>query len=170
MGRSSLLLIASVLLGAVHCSGSEPDPNPGDSSGGNASTGGRAGSGGTSATGGAGETPGGPLEVNDCGADDYEDRSAEDDDRTILIAAEGLVYTPRCITIAKGQTVHWQGRFAAHPMSPGTPEDGEAGSPGTPIVRTASGNAKDFTFEDAGTFPYFCEIHAGMAGSIYVRE
>jgi plastocyanin len=163
--RRAPILVALLALGALHCSGSE---SPVDERGTRESTG------GSSNTGGTPEIPtGGPLALNGCKASDYEDRSAEDADRTVLIAAEGVVYTPRCMTVAAGQTVHWEGRLSAHPMSPGNSDNEAAGSRGNPIVPTSTGDGVDFTFENAGTFPYYCEVHSsgagsGMAGAIYV--
>lgn len=31
------------------------------------------------------------------------------------------------------------------------------------------GDTFEFTFDEAGEFPYFCEIHAGMTGTVIVR-
>jgi plastocyanin len=165
--RRSSTLVALLALGALHCSGSE---RPGDEIPSKESTG------GSSSAGGAPEAPtGGPLAINGCKANGYEDRSADDADRTVLIAAEGIVYTPRCMRIARGQTVHWEGRLSAHPMSPGNADDEAAGSPRNPIVPTSTGSSVDFTFENAGTFPYHCEVHSsgagtGMAGAIHAVE
>jgi plastocyanin len=115
------------------------------------------------------------LALNGCKPSVYEDRSGENDDRSIAIAKDGLVFTPKCLTIAVGQSVVWQGNLSAHPLAPGNPDDPEAGSPASPIVSTSEGSRAEFAFPVAGTFPYYCAIHAfgagrGMAGVVHVIE
>lgn len=112
---------------------------------------------------------------NGCRASDYVDESGEDDSRVITIVATSLSYSPRCLLIAKGQTVTFVGTLSEHPLAPGNPSHPAAGSAHTPIVATATGKSVEFTFEEAGTFPYYCRIHGsgngqGMAGSIHVRD
>lgn len=115
-----------------------------------------------------------PLALNGCDTDSYVDGSAEDDERVVQIGAEGLKFTPPCLQIARGQTVTFEGSLTAHPIAPGTPDDAAAGSPENPIEAVSTGRSVAFTFENAGTFPYYCELHAfgagmGMAGAIHVR-
>ena len=137
--------------------------------GGSSSEGGRA----EESRGGTGGQPSTAIELNGCVESAYEDRSGEADERTILIAASGLNYSPKCLTIAAGQTVTWQGSLASHPLAPGNPDDAAAGSSESPIVKTNSGTSIEFTFESAGVFPYYCELHSfgagrGMAGVVHV--
>lgn len=113
-------------------------------------------------------------DFNGCTAADYEDRSADDASRVISIVGGGLTYSPKCLIIAAGQTVRWEGSLSAHPLAPGRPDDAAAGSPSSPILETSTGKSVAFSFAAAGTFPYYCTIHAfgegqGMAGSIHVR-
>jgi plastocyanin len=122
------------------------------------------------------ETPSGaePLALNGCDSDAYLDGSPEDAERIVQIGAEGLKFTPPCLQIASGQTVTFEGSLTAHPIAPGNPDDAAAGSPGSPIEAVSTGRSVAFTFDGAGTFPYYCELHAfgagrGMAGAIYVR-
>ena len=124
---------------------------------------------------GAGDSPVDAIpDFNGCTASDYEDQSAADALRIIGIATQGLTFTPPCLTIKAGQTVRWEGSLSAHPIAPGNPDDPEAGSAENPILETSSGQSVEFTFTDAGTFPYYCELHAfgdgqGMAGVVHVR-
>jgi len=90
------------------------------------------------------------------------------------VHASCLSFTPPCLTIRVGQTVRWEGSLATHPISPGNPDHPDAGSPDSPIVETSSGQSVEFTFNNAGTFPYYCEIHSfgsgeGMAGVVHVK-
>ena len=113
-------------------------------------------------------------ELNGCTEGAYEDRSAEGDERVIAIAAAGLTFTPKCMVIAAGQRVRWEGSLAAHPLAAGNPDDREAGTAESPIESSATGRSVEFAFEKPGTFPYYCTLHAfgngrGMAGVIHVR-
>jgi plastocyanin len=112
--------------------------------------------------------------LNGCKAADYVDLSADDAARTILIAAEGLTFSPKCMIVAAAQTVTWQGSLSAHPLAPGNAADAEAGSPGNPIPKVTSGSSVQVTFPAAGIYPYYCQLHSfssgqGMAGTVYVR-
>lgn len=112
-------------------------------------------------------------DFNGCMVVDYDDRSDAAADRTIAIALEGLTYTPKCMIVAVGQTVRWEGSLSAHPLAPGNPEDGAAGSPDNPIVATSSGTSVEAMFPSEGTYPYYCELHSfgagqGMAGVVHV--
>ena len=159
MRLCALLLVGVVSVGMVACGGDDPagsDPDSGSA--------GSAGSGETT-------TPE-PQALNGCGSSDFVDLSEED--AVVQIAAEGLSFSPPCVTIAAGQTLRFEGSLTAHPIAPGNADDAEAGSPDSPITATSSGNSVEFTFEGAGTFPYYCELHSfgagmGMAGAVYVR-
>jgi plastocyanin len=153
-------LLAPLLLGACGGDGDEmKEPSP------------------PSQDGAAGAEPGAgamPEVFNGCGPEDFEDRGAAGDERVVKIAAEGLSFTPRCLELAAGQTVSFEGRLSAHPLAPGSPNDPDAGSPNNPIAITSSGASVTFTFEERGTYPYFCQLHAfgdgqGMAGAVRVR-
>jgi plastocyanin len=111
---------------------------------------------------------------NGCADKDYVDRSGEHDSRVIEVGANGLNFSPKCVIIAAGQSLTWQGSLSAHPFAPGNPSDEEAGSLDSPILARSSGRSAEFTFASAGTFPYYCAVHAfgagqGMAGSVHVR-
>lgn len=112
--------------------------------------------------------------LNGCKASQYKDLSGSSSKRVIGIAVKGLTFTPKCITIAKGQTVRWEGSLSTHPLAPGNADNGEAGSPNNPIELTSSGQSVEFTFPNSGTFPYYCTVHGfgngkGMSASINVK-
>lgn len=167
--RSRLLGVVLVSAGLLHCGGNDtPAPNAASGSSG-------AGGEAPSATpeGGAAE-----LEIpalNGCKAADYVDLSAEDAERTIQIAAEGLTFTPKCMIVSAAQTVAWQGSLSAHPLAPGNPENAKAGSPDNPIPVVTSGSGVEVSFPATGTYPYYCQLHAfgtgqGMVGAVHVRS
>lgn len=169
-------MLLMVAVSSASCGGDDDD-DTGDDAGAGASANGGAGIGGGGSSGNGGDASEGgaaslPAALNGCRAALYEDRTAADAERTIVAA--GVSYTPKCITIAAGQSVRWQGSLTAHPLAPGNPSDAAAGSADSPIVPTASGQAVEFTFETAGSYPYHCTVHAfgagmGMAGVVHVR-
>jgi len=113
------------------------------------------------------------VEQNGCEADAYEDRTEDGAERVIAIARDGLTFTPKCMTLAAGQSVVWEGNLSAHPLAPGNPSDERAGSPDNPIEPTSSGDSVEFRFEKPGIYPYYCSVHAfgtgqGMAGVVQV--
>lgn len=81
-------------------------------------------------------------------------------------------YAPACLRVSAGSSVTFRGDFSVHPISPGTsPQATTAGTANNPIAATVSGMSLAVTFPNAGTYPYFCEMHyaAGMAGVILVE-
>lgn len=201
MRRTSIPIALALLLACAGCGDDSSTANT--SGAGGAGQGGQAGQGGdgeattsstsVSSAGGAGgaedgsttshtstgtasTSTGGTEDIpdfNGCTTPDYVDGSAEGFDRTVLVGDAGLSFTPKCLRIAAGQSVAFDGSFTAHPIAPGNPEDHQAGSPDSPITATTSGSSVTFTFPSAGTFPYYCMLHGfgdgmGMAGVIHV--
>ena len=160
-GPISILLVAALSLGAVACG---DDSDDGDGAG-------ASGSGG----GGSGGQPTDIPDFNGCTSGDYVDLSGASADRTITILP-AAAYEPKCAIIAAGQSVTISGSFAGHPTLPGNKEDPDAGDyDGTsPIVETNSGMSAEFTFPNAGTYPYYCSVHGfgagdGMSAVIHVK-
>lgn len=162
---------------AVHCGGDDDDAN---GAGGSAGSGPSAGTGSEPTAGSDSEPTAGSGSgdeiptLNGCAASAYVDQSAEDGARIVQIASAGLVFTPRCLLIAAGQSVTFEGSLAAHPLAPGNANDDGIGSPDNPIQPTSSGRSVSFAFPEPGTYPYFCELHgfgdgSGMSGAIHVR-
>ncbi len=81
----------------------------------------------------------------------------------VVEAADGNVFEPATITINVGDTVTWRNTDDVPHTS--TSDDGvwDSGA-------LAPGEEFSFTFEEAGTFPYFCEFHPGMEGTVVVQE
>lgn len=129
---------------------------------------------------GADATPAGASDaavaLNGCTEAMFVDRTAAGAERVIGFGGARtsgpFTYAPRCLTVAAGQTVVFEGSFNAHPLSPGTaPGALTAGSPNNPIPRMATTSALMVMFPAAGNYPYFCEVHyaAGMNGVVRVR-
>ncbi len=77
-------------------------------------------------------------------------------------ATDSKVFSPSTVTITHGQSVCWQnnGNFS-HTV---TSDDGTSFNTGLP-----SGQIFVHVFPAAGSFPYHCTIHTGMAGTITVN-
>ena len=77
-------------------------------------------------------------------------------------------YLPYEITVAKGATVSWMNAdSAAHTVSSGTVEGGASGVFDSSLFM--SGSVYEFTFNEAGTFDYFCMVHPWMTGIVNVN-
>ena len=83
-------------------------------------------------------------------------------------------FDPNPVTIAMGGTVTWENvDNAAHTVTSGSPADGPDGVfDSSLIMAPMQGVVKTFshTFDDAGTYDYFCMVHPWMAGSVIVAD
>ena len=77
-------------------------------------------------------------------------------------------YLPFETTVATGATVSWINNDSApHTVTSGTVDTGI-----TDIFDSGmfmSGSVYEFTFEDAGTYDYFCMVHPWMTGKVLVN-
>lgn len=101
-----------------------------------------------------------PFTLNGCTDNDFVDRSAANANRTITW---DFSVQPKCILVAKGQTVTWQGTLTAHPLAPFN------GDMPNPIMNTSTGTSVMFTFPNAGNYGFHCNIHASMQGVVRVK-
>jgi plastocyanin len=77
-------------------------------------------------------------------------------------------YSPVDISINVGDTVHWMNvDTAAHTVTGGSPADGPSGVFDSSLVMADAVYA--FTFDEAGSYDYFCMVHPWMVGSISVN-
>jgi plastocyanin len=81
----------------------------------------------------------------------------------VVEAADGNVFEPATVTVSVGDTVTWRNTDDVPHTS--TSDDGAWDS-----GALAPGEEFSFTFEEAGTYPYFCEFHPGMEGTVVVQE
>ena len=111
-----------------------------------------------------------------CGSEPGE-RSAASDEASVAIRS--FMFEPETVRVNIGATVVWTNEDdIAHTVTSGTPGDG--GVPGvteeaapSPDGRfdealDAAGAIATVTFEESGTFSYFCSIHDGMTGLVEV--
>ena len=77
-------------------------------------------------------------------------------------------YLPPNITINVGDTIEWVNvDTAAHTSSSGSPSEGPSFVFDSSLIR--AGASFEFTFEEAGTFDYYCMVHPWMLGSVSVN-
>jgi plastocyanin len=79
----------------------------------------------------------------------------------VTVNIQGFAFDPPDITVAPGTTVTWVNNDSVPHTSTANDEswDSETLQPGQSF---------SFTFDTPGTFPYFCEIHPSMMGSVTV--
>ncbi|MET0861041.1 MAG: plastocyanin/azurin family copper-binding protein [Microbacterium sp.] len=91
-----------------------------------------------------------------------------------------LNFMPETLTVSVGDTVTWvNGEPITHTITSGTFSDvdettGLRGSEAADGVfdekLSEEGGTFSYTFETAGTFQYFCDIHDGMNATVVVEE
>jgi len=87
-----------------------------------------------------------------------------------------IAFKPGTLEVTTGATVTWrQDDPGSHTVTSGTVEQGAGSVTVAPDGTFSSGELTtdesfEFAFADAGTYPYYCEIHpATMRGEITVR-
>ncbi len=77
-------------------------------------------------------------------------------------------FIPSTVTIEAGGTVTWENTDnAAHTATGGTPTDGPSGAFDSSLMMVDG--TFSFTFDSAGTYPYFCMVHPWMQGTVIVE-
>ena len=78
-------------------------------------------------------------------------------------------FIPNTVTIDIGGTVTWENNdTAAHTSTGGSPQDGPSGAFDSSLIM--AGSSFSHTFEDVGTFDYFCMVHPWMEGTVIVED
>jgi plastocyanin/glucose/arabinose dehydrogenase len=87
----------------------------------------------------------------------------------MTVTIDALAYSPAELTVPVGTTVVWQNEDnVAHTVTAGTPDAPQPDQFDSGIF--GSGESFRFTFDEAGTFAYFCTIHPNMRATITVEE
>lgn len=77
-------------------------------------------------------------------------------------------FDPAETTVSTGATVTWTNNdSASHTVTSGTPTNGPDGTFDSSII--TSGKTFDHTFDEAGEFDYFCQVHPWMTGKVTVE-
>ena len=105
--------------------------------------------------------------------------AAKDASTTIEVA--NIAFKPDTVTVLRSTTVTWVNRDKGVRHTATSGEVGDGGVPGVSDAKPGkadgvfdgdlpdAGAQFEFTFEDAGTFTYFCEIHPSMVGTVVVE-
>jgi len=83
------------------------------------------------------------------------------------VVMRNTTFQPEEITVPPGTTVTWTNEDSLqHTVTSGT-----RGNPTDMFDETVpGGDSFSFTFEEPGTYEYFCSIHPGMSGVVMVGE
>jgi plastocyanin len=110
------------------------------------------------------------VQVNGCDATNIEDHTGQ---ANVTITQSGTAYTPKCIRVDVGTVVKIDAAYASHPLLGGEVVNNAKvpASSGPFVPITDTGTTKNFTMTTAGTFPYYCDVHAlaGMTGAVFVQ-
>jgi plastocyanin len=80
-------------------------------------------------------------------------------DADATVRMQGIAFVPPEVTITQGQTVRWVNNdFVFHTTTSGNPGDADAGSLWDSGFMFRGGSFQR-TFNEAGEFVYFCEVH-----------
>ena len=72
------------------------------------------------------------------------------------------------VSINAGDTVEWANEpTAAHTVTGGSPATGPSGVFDSSLLMAGASYA--FTFDEAGSYDYFCMVHPWMVGSVSVN-
>ena len=78
-------------------------------------------------------------------------------------------FIPSPVTIPMGGTVTWEnGDTAAHTATGGSATEGPSGVFDSSLIM--AGSSFSHTFEDAGSYDYFCMVHPWMSGLVIVED
>jgi plastocyanin len=145
-------LASCLVLSQLGCSSSTPTPSTDAGSGSDT---------GVVADSGAADTGSTPATLNGCSAADYVDRTGASADRTVTW---GFNQTPKCMKIAAGQTVTFNGDFTTHPL---VEKGGDTPNPFS--SPQGSGGTRTVAFPNAGDYGYECAIHPTILGAVLVQ-
>ena len=117
-----------------------------------------------------------PLVFAACGGGGEDKGGAAKASGTDTVVIELVAFKPEKLSVDAGAKVVWQQKDSgAHTVTSGAVEQGSSSVTQRPDGRFDSGNVAkgetfEFTFNEAGTYPYFCRLHpATMRGEIHVR-
>jgi len=97
--------------------------------------------------------------VNGCDAGDYLDATDAGAVVDVFFGDAGFpfAYVPRCVRIASGQSLRFQGSFGVHPLR-------QSCGPAPAIPFVVSGTSRTLPFSQAGDYGFICTEHWAMFG------
>jgi plastocyanin len=91
---------------------------------------------------------------------------------TAAVTVEDFAYSPARLEVPAGSTITWTNADGfAHTVTsgaPGAPDGAFDGPLGRPDQHDAAGTTVSATLDEPGTYPYFCDLHPSMTGTIVV--
>ncbi len=119
------------------------------------------------------------LVMGACSGDSGSTPAAGGAEAGTEVALRNIMFQPGDVTISTGEAITWNNEDDVdHTVTSGVPQEQgvpgvsdntEAQPDGTFDQMLSSGDDFSFTFEEAGTYDYFCGIHPGMTASITVE-
>ena len=120
---------------------------------------------------------GSSLALGACSSEADEDPSESSDSAGPTVSTKLLAYEPEELTVKAGTTVTWTvSDNIGHTATTGSFEVGGDGlrtsenPDGVLDQPIGPGEDATFTFEEPGTYTYYCSIHKGMSGVVEVTE
>lgn len=81
-----------------------------------------------------------------------------------VVTLNAATFSPAAVTIDVGEMVRWvNGQPISHTITP----DGHSEWSSQSV--SADGETFEHTFQTAGSYPYLCQVHAGMTGTVTVN-
>lgn len=94
-----------------------------------------------------------------------DDASGGGEQATAAVTIAGFAFEPPSIEVAAGDTVVWTNEDGvAHTVTAGEP----GAAQDTFDESLDAGATAEISFDEAGTYPYFCAIHPSMTGEVVV--
>jgi plastocyanin len=112
-----------------------------------------------------------PPPGQDVEADELADEPADAPDDAAAeaagtVEAVNIAFEPTRVSVPVGATVTWTNRdVVRHTVTSGTPGEAD-GTFDEPL--DAEGGTGNVTFDEPGTYVYFCEVHGNMTGEVVV--
>ena len=81
-------------------------------------------------------------------------------------------FIPKVVTLSKADTeVTWENNdTAAHVSQSGSPSEGGDGYWNSSLIMAGQSYTKSFEGFEPGTYPYFCQVHPWMEGTIIIED
>jgi plastocyanin len=118
--------------------------------------------------------------VGACSSGAASESDADGRNLPITVLIQGIAFAPSTLEIESGTEVRWINKDSVdHTVTsgrqrvqgiPGVEEDEPARPDGTFNAELPGAeDAFSFTFDEPGTYFYYCDVHAGMTGEIKVE-
>jgi plastocyanin len=102
-----------------------------------------------------------------CSSDDDTSSATTNTSNEELVQVKLFQFQPQSVQVAAGTTVVWEnGDDTVHEPTAGTPQ---AIDPLFDVTIDGVGAKGSFTFDEPGTYQYFCQLHTSMTGEVVVE-